>query len=254
MILRAFNISHTQNTKGHSESEKTYSNFTQNFYFPNAPIWIKVLCNDCIICQLSEPYPNQKQIAQKQDFKGQSLYFKHKISSDTKGPISPSPEGNSYLMVVFVAFTHYVALNPVPHCNAYYAYTTLYEHWIAKFRLPEILVTDNGTEFIKNETITRCHLYNFKHKPHTSHALWTNGLVEGMDRSLQEHLRYIINWNYTRYTEWSADVKLFLLSCNSPITTTLGKSPYKMLFIQKPRKPIMITANTHKSTRFLSTK
>ena len=49
MILIAFNITHTQKTKGHSGSEKTYSNFTQNFYFPNAPIWITVLFNDCII-------------------------------------------------------------------------------------------------------------------------------------------------------------------------------------------------------------
>ena len=55
-------------------------------------------------------------------------------------------------MVIVDAFTHYVVLNPVPHCNAYYAYTTLYEHWIAKFGLPEILVTDNGTEFINKET------------------------------------------------------------------------------------------------------
>ena len=38
-----------------------------------------------------------KQIAQKQDFKGQSLYFNHRISFDTKGPISPSSEGNSTL-------------------------------------------------------------------------------------------------------------------------------------------------------------
>ena len=51
-------------------------------------------------------------------------------------------------MFIVDAFTHYVALNPVPQCNAYYAYTTLYEHWIAKFGLPEILVTDKGTEFI----------------------------------------------------------------------------------------------------------
>ena len=121
MILIAFNISHTQNTKGHSSSEKTYSNFTQNFYFPNTPIWIKVFCNDCIICQLNKPYPNQKQIAQKQDFKRQNLYFNDRISFDTKGPISPSSEGNSYIMVIVDAFTHYVALNPVPHCNAYYA-------------------------------------------------------------------------------------------------------------------------------------
>ena len=124
-------------------------------------------------------------------------------------------------MVLVDAFTHYVALNAVPHCNVYYAYTTLYEHWIAKFGLPGTLVTDNGTEFINNEIITLCHLYKIKHKPRTSYAPWTNGLVEGMNRSLQEYLRCIING----YTEWSTDVELFQLSYNSQITATLGLSP-----------------------------
>ena len=85
------------------------------------------------------------------------------MSFDTKRPISPSSEGNSYIMVFVDVFTHYVALNPVPHSKVYYGYTTLYEHWIAKFRLPEIIVTSNGTEFINNEIITLCHLYNIKH-------------------------------------------------------------------------------------------
>ena len=132
-MLIAFNIPHTQNTKGHSGPEKTYSNFIQNVYYPNAPIWIKVLCNDCIKCQSKKPCLNRKQIAQKRGFKRQSLYFNHRISFDTKGPISPSSKGKSYIMVIVDAFTHYVALNLVPHCNAYYAYKTLYEHWIAKF-------------------------------------------------------------------------------------------------------------------------
>ena len=222
MMLIAFNISQTQHTKGHSGSEKTYSNFTQRFYFPNAPFWIEILCNDCIIYQLNQPYSNQKQIVQKQDFKRQSLYFNPRTLFDTRGPSSPSYEGNSYIMVLADAFTHYVALNPAPHCNAYHAYTTLYEHWIAKFGLPEIIVTDSGTEFKNNEIIRLCHLYNIKHKPRTSHAPWTNGLVEGMIRSIQEYLRCTINGNDTRYTEWSADVKLFPLSYNSQITTTLG--------------------------------
>ena len=88
-------------------------------------------------------------------------------------------------MVNVEAFTHYVAPNPKPHCNAYYAYTTLHEQWIAKLGLPEILVTDNGTDFINKEIITLCHLYNIKFKPRTFHAPLTNGLVEGMNRSLQ---------------------------------------------------------------------
>ena len=74
-------------------------------------------------------------------------------------------------MVIVDAFTHYVPLNPVPHCKAYFAYTTLYEHWLAKFGLTEILVTDNGTEFIENDLITICHLNNIKQKPRTSHGL-----------------------------------------------------------------------------------
>ena len=70
---------------------------------------------------IKQTIPNQKQIAEKQNCKGQSLYFNQKNSFDTKGPISLSSEGNSYIMVIVYAFTHKVALNPVPHCKAYYA-------------------------------------------------------------------------------------------------------------------------------------
>ena len=134
---------------------------------------------------VNKPYPHQKQTAEKQNFIRQKLYFNPRILFDKKGPISPSSEGNSYIMLIVDAFTQYVALNPVPHAKAYYAYTLLYEHWIAKFGLPETLVTDNGTEFINNEILPLCYPYNIKHKPRTSHAPWTNGLDEGMNRSLQ---------------------------------------------------------------------
>ena len=89
MILLAFHISHSLNTKGHAGSEKTYSNFIQSSYLPNALIWIKVLCNDCITCQLNKSYPHQKQIAQEK-IKGQSLYLtteSHLIQKDQYHPL-----------------------------------------------------------------------------------------------------------------------------------------------------------------------
>ena len=156
-----------------------------------------------------------------------------KRSFDKKEPIPPSSEGNSCIMFIVDAFTHYVSLNHVPHCNAYYAYTTLYEHLVAEFGLPEILVTDNGTEFINYEIISLCRLYNIKHKHRTSHAPWTNGLDKGMNCSLQEKLRCIINRNDTKYSEWSADVKLFLFAYKSPITLNLALSPSEMVFNQE---------------------
>ena len=156
-------------------------------------------------------------------------------------------------MVITDPFTHYVALKPVPHCKAYYAYTTLYEHWIAKFRLPEIRFTDNGTEFINKEIITLCHLYNIKHKPRISHDSWTNGLVEGMNRWLQEYLRCIIKGNDTKYTELSKDVKLFPLAYNSQITTTLGLSSMKWFIIKSHENQQGSQQMPQKHTRLLPT-
>ena len=95
-MFTAIHTSHSLHTKGHSGAEKIYSNFIQKIYLPNAPIRKKVLCNNYITCQLNKPYPNQKQISEKQDYKAQSLYFNHRISFDTNGQISPSSEGNSY--------------------------------------------------------------------------------------------------------------------------------------------------------------
>ena len=47
-------------------------------------------------------------MAEKQDFKGQSFHFNHRISFDTKRPIPQSSEENSYTMIKFDKFTHYV--------------------------------------------------------------------------------------------------------------------------------------------------
>ena len=59
-------------------------------------------------------------------------------------------------------------------------------------------------------------------------------------------IRCVINGNDTRFTERSTDIKLFPLSYNSQITKTLGTSQHEMIFNQKPRKPIILTANASK--------
>ena len=125
MMLLAFQSSPSLHTKGHSGAEKNISKFYTKFLFPNGTDLDKNFMQWLHNMTFNKPYPNQKQIAEKRDFKAQNSYFNHRISFDTKGPISPSSEGNSFIIVTVDAFTHFVALNPVPPCNAYYAYTTL---------------------------------------------------------------------------------------------------------------------------------
>ena len=75
---------------------------------------------------------------------------------DTTGPISPPSVGNSYIYIIVDAFTHYVVLHPSPNNDAANALTVLFDHWIANFGLPEILVTDNGNEYISGDFVHFC--------------------------------------------------------------------------------------------------
>ena len=62
-------------------------------------------------------------------------------------------------MVIVDAFTHYAARNPLPHCNAYYAYTTLYEHWIANFGQSLKLASGTHTEWILTRAKKHIEIY-----------------------------------------------------------------------------------------------
>ena len=111
-----------------------------NYCFPNIHTLIAIatffkLPNEQIHAKSSYGPPQQP-------FLEVSPYFIHRISTDTKGPISPSSDGNSYVYVIVDAFTHYVLL----HSSSTNALTVLFDHWINKFGIPDILVSDNGNE------------------------------------------------------------------------------------------------------------
>ena len=94
-----------------------------------------------------------------------------------------------------------------------------------------------------------CHLSKIKDKPIISYAPWTNGIVEGMNRSLQDYLRYLINGNDKKNIDWSTDVKLVPLEHNSQITTTFGLSHYELVSNLKPCKLIFFSAKTSKNAQ-----
>ena len=99
-------------------------------------------------------------MAPQQPFLEVSPYFNHRISMDTKCPISPSSDGNSYVYVIVDAFSHYVVLHPSPKNDATNALTVLFDHWIVKFGIPDILVTDNANEYINGEFTHLCRTCN----------------------------------------------------------------------------------------------
>ena len=52
---------------------------------------------------------------------------------DTKGPLNPPSNQNSYIHVIVDAFSHLLVTVPVKQNNAQYAVNSLLHQWITKF-------------------------------------------------------------------------------------------------------------------------
>ena len=96
---------------------------------------------------------------------------------DTKGPIYPSSNNNSYLFVSIDDFSHFVVTNQAPHFTSNYAIQTFLHHWITKFGHPQYLVTDRGTEYMNQGMAHLCSLLHINLAHRTPYSPCTNGLV-----------------------------------------------------------------------------
>ena len=58
------------------------------------------------------------QTAPTQSFSEHAPSFNHRIAMDTKGPMNPFSQHNSYVHVLFDAFSHFVVTVPIKSNNA----------------------------------------------------------------------------------------------------------------------------------------
>ena len=109
---------------------------------------MSIFIHDCIECQQNKHINRKIQTASIQTFSENASYFNYPISVDTKGPINPPSNQNSYIHVIVDAFSHFVVTVPIKQINAQNAVNSLLHHWVTKFGPPVYLVTDRGSEYI----------------------------------------------------------------------------------------------------------
>ena len=178
-------------------------------------------------------------------FSENASYFNYRISMDTKGPINPPSNQNSYIHVIVDAFSHFVVTVPIKQNNAQNAVNSLLHHWITKFGPPVYLVTDRGTEYIKSEFANLCTTMGITHSPRTPYAPWTNNLVENQNRKLGTHLRLFL---HNTPENWLTQVHMYAYAHNSQPLSELNLSSYEIVFHTIPRIPINFELNLQRDT------
>ena len=206
---------------------------------------MSIFIHDCIECQQNKHINQKLQTASIQTFSENASYFNYRISMDTKGPINPPSNQNSYIHNIIDAFSHFVVTVPIKQNNAQNAVNSLLHHWITKFGPPVYLVTDRGTEYINSEFANLCTTMGNRHSPRTPYAPWTKGLVENQNRNLGTHLRLFL---HNTPENWPTQVHMYAYAHNSQPLSELNLSPYEIVFHTIPRIPINFELNLQRDT------
>ena len=101
LFYAAFSKTHSH---GHSGEKLSIKTFNQFYFIPHLPLWFSIFIHDCIECQTNKHFPIKPQNnSPPLPFYENATHFNYRISMDTKGPISPSSQNNSYIFVIIDA-------------------------------------------------------------------------------------------------------------------------------------------------------
>jgi transposase InsO family protein len=189
---------HDHKTGGHLGIAKTYARIKQKFYWPGCKADIARWCQRCHQCALIKPSSEKRKVPLVQNLSGAPM---ERIAADIVGPLPVTKHDNRYLLVVTDYFTKWVEIYPLPSKETVNVADCIAGDFIAKFGVPRQLHTDQGTEFTSGVIRDICHLLGMEKTQTTPYNPSSDGLVERVNRTIQNMLRAFVNENRDDWDE-----------------------------------------------------
>lgn len=155
--------------------------------------------------------------------------FKH-IHMDIVGPLPPS-KGYRYVLTLVDRFSRWPEAFPMADMNTITIAGVLVSQYIARFGVPEMITTDQGTQFESKLFRDLAQLLGMERIRTTPYHPQSNGMVERLHRQLKASLRA------TDSVHWSDSLPLVLLGIRTTVKQDLNHTPAEMLYGENLRLP-----------------
>ncbi len=157
---------------------------------------------------------------------------------DVVGPLPETESGNKYILTFQDDLTKFNLNIPMKDQEA----ATVAEHFVKNiicyYGIPEILVTDRGTNFLSELFKNTCKMLKIKKIQTTSYHPESNGALERSHRSLEEYLRHFISDTQEDWDNW---IPFATFTYNTSTHTATQFAPFELLFGYSPTLPTSIT-------------
>ena len=216
---------------GHLGIAKTMAKIKQRFYWISCRCDVEEWIANCKEC-MSAKGPRTKSRGKMCQYNAGGPF--ERIAMDVAGPFPVSDSGNRYVLVVMDYFSKWPEVYAIPNQEAKTVADAFIANWIARFGVPLELHSDQGRNFESAIFREMCETLGIKKTRTTPLHPQSDGMVERFNRTLEEHLRKVVD---AHQRDWDKHIPMFLLAYRSAIHNTTSKTPASVLFGMELRLP-----------------
>lgn len=219
---------HDDPTSAHQGFHKTCEKIKHAHYWPKMDLEIQNYIRKCEVCKCAKPSKIiQRALMGKQRETSRPW---HIIQLDFLGPLPRSKQGFCYILVVIDTFSKFVLLSPMRRATSKSTITYLENDVFLLFGIPEVIISDNGSQFISAEFKRLCKSYGIKQWLTAAYHPQANA-TEAANKTISIAIRSYIQHN-NDHRDWDVNLQKIACALNSSVHSSIKCSPYVVNFGQ----------------------
>lgn len=227
-----FQEMHDKPTGGHLGMNRTYDRIKIFTTWPGMKQELEEYIRQCETCQKNKITQNKTKMPMKITTTPDVVW--EKCALDFVGPLNQTSDGNKYVLTFQDELSKYTLAIPIQQQDAVTVAKAFVEEVVLKFGIPQMILTDQGSNFMSEVFTNVCKLLKIKKIRTTAYHPQSNGALERTHRVLVEYLRCFILEDQSNWDKWLPYATFVF---NTTPHTATGFTPHELLFGRKPNIP-----------------
>lgn len=195
-VLKDF---HDSPLGGHLGMSKTYQRIRRQYKWKNMQRDVNEYIRNCIPCQRNKCSLRTKMPMEITDTANSPF---DKVYLDIVGPLPITVTGKKYILTFEDDLTRFMDCYALDNCEAETVAEAFYNEIISRYRIPKVLVTDQGANFVSDMFKRVCKFLKIKKLQTTAYHPQSNGALERCHRPLADYLRIFVEENPSVWDQW----------------------------------------------------
>lgn len=228
MVNTIITNAHGKPLTGHWGIERTVERILSSYYWPTLSKDVETHITHCDPCQRAKRPPKSAMLTPWP----QALRPNERVHVDLYGPLRGDHDFK-YVAVITCAFSRWTEVVAIPNKEAITVAKAIFEEWICRKGVPNLLVSDNGKEFANSILEELCKLMRIDKHLITSYHPQANAQCERFNRDMRKYLMTMLE----ETSDWVTYLKPLQFAHNTALNKSTRYTPHYLTFLDDPRLP-----------------